>query len=241
VLALLVTGCGVRSQARGPSEAPSGRANGVALSAAAYRSAATRTCGQYRREVSALAVPRTVVQLDRYVGSVRSLTLRHISELRALHPPAALAPGVRALDRYVAPGECRAEHALDGAAKRPGSAPGAGRLPRRDRPALAPDRHPVASAHPRLRRVILGLKMATDLVILIILIGVFIGIPIYMWQRHGWNMIAASASAILNFRGQHDVPNAGGWAEGRRPNVGSVSRRMARSPAAPSGRSRSGR
>lgn len=41
--------------------------------------------------------------------------------------------------------------------------------------------------------------MVTDLVIIIVLVLVLVGLPFYMWKRHGWNLISEAASAILEF------------------------------------------
>lgn len=35
------------------------------------------------------------------------------------------------------------------------------------------------------------------MLIIILLAVVLVGLPVYMWRRHGWNMISESASTLM--------------------------------------------
>jgi hypothetical protein len=106
-VAVLVSGCGVRSgvgaAGSNPGSAAGPTTESGSLSATGYRTAAARACRAYRRQVAGLPAPRTPPQLTRYVAQLRVLTVRRIAALRALPAPGALAGRIRRLGRYIGP------------------------------------------------------------------------------------------------------------------------------------------
>lgn len=102
-VAVLISGCGVRSGVGAAGSNPAPTTESGSLSATSYRTAAARACRAYRREVAGLPAPRTAPQLTRYVAQLRVVTVRRIAALRALPAPGALAGRIRRLGRYVSP------------------------------------------------------------------------------------------------------------------------------------------